>query len=116
MENNNYEKSSDVELVTRFTKDIQFNMHSIDAKIERSFAGKEIVNRGRAMFKTIEVELDRILRENTSPHFEELRMAWISLLFNITRKERIEFTPYSRNTRFGEQNLQDWISWCSTMS
>ena len=86
MVNQNYEKSSDVELVARFTKDILFDVHSIEARIERSFAGKEIVNRGRATFKTIEVELDRILRENTSPHFEELRMAWISLLFEITRK------------------------------
>lgn len=116
MVNNNYEKSSDVELVARFTKDILFDMHSIEARIQRSSAGKEIVNRGQPTLKTIEMELDRISQDKSSPHFEELRMAWISLLFEIIRKDQIEFIPYDQNTKFGKQNLQVWIAWCSTMS
>lgn len=104
------------QLCERFDGDILYDMHSLTARIERSLARRELLERGRSALAVViaHIELHPKLtgRESELPALlEELRLAWMKVLNSF----EIRLDP----KRGAPQKLADtpgWLAWAKTQT
>ena len=107
-----YSDESIEKLVERYTKDIWYDAHGTQAKMNRSKARAELLKIGRDTLKLIAKAIgSKITLSNTD---YELFMAYASLLFDIIQKHKLPSPPYDSNIKYGEQDPKVWIEYCQT--
>ncbi len=102
------------DLIDRFVRNILYDCHSVERRVNFSDARKELQRRGRVVLKEIAEYLTKTFSGKGFREFqgldEDLFLAWGYLLFGIARDHNLQ-NPYP-NVVFGDQNMGTWTQFC----
>jgi hypothetical protein len=102
------------ELVQRYVKDILYDIHTTESKIQRSSAGQELIKRGQRALVDIADKMQEIFRDVQNIDYEML-MAFVSLIRPIMENKKMPEEPdfpYAVDVPYGKQDPQKWIDYC----
>ncbi len=98
--------------INRYNNDILYDAHQTETKIQRSEARKKLEKIGKNALKLIAKQLEILFPEDKEID-QELFMAWIVLICGIIKTHTLPKSPYPSNTRYADQEVGKWITYCN---
>ncbi|MFA6251470.1 MAG: hypothetical protein WC603_02485 [Candidatus Paceibacterota bacterium] len=98
------------ELVERYTKDILYDCHSVEARIDRSPARVCLQLKGKEALDYIAKEMESLFSSGEIDY--DLFMAYVRLICGIIEEHNLPEAPYLPNVKYGNQNPLIWINYC----
>ncbi len=113
----NVKKLNSDQLLERYEKDILYDAHQTETKIQRSRAKQEIHDRGTTMFSSIAKRMKITFSSNSLKEFyEELLMAYARLISGMIDYYQLPKGPYASTVKYRDQNPEAWIAYCESQS
>ncbi len=107
------------QLVERYEKDIVYDVHGTEIKIQRSRAKQEIHDRGTIMFPSIAKRMKITFSSSSEfpkEFYFELLMAYARLIVGMIEYYHLSEPPYGSNVKYGDQTPEAWIAYCESQS
>lgn len=97
-------------LIECYTKDILYDCHSIETRIEYSNARLLLQLKGKESLKHIANEMNSLF-SNGSINYD-LLMAYAHLICGIINNHKLPNPPYGYGVKYGDQDPKLWIGYC----
>jgi hypothetical protein len=101
-----------LELIQRYNNDILYDAHSVEARIRRSEAKRNLVLIGKDTLKLISEKLKDSFPENEEIDYD-LFMAWNRLICEIIDTHSLPEAPYAKDVPYGQQSVEKWVAYCT---
>ncbi len=103
------------DVVGRYTKDIFYDAHQTETKIERSEARKALQEIGVPALKAIAEEMRGLFPSSEPTDIDyDMLLAYARLITGIIIDHHLPAAPYESTVKYGDQDPKKWILYCET--